>query len=212
MLLIDVSPDFRAQTLTAGINRIDAVLVTHAHFDHIGGLGDLRAASWRGKGAIPIHAGAETLEALRTRFGYAFADVGESYAPFLEACEFVPLTGYAHEVAGFSFLAFEQVHGDTRTLGYRIGDFAYSTDVSALPAEAWEVLDGVRTWVVGCLDRRSNPRHAHLERVLEWIARLKPQCAVLTHMGPGLDYATLAAELPEGVVPAHDGMVLELPS
>lgn len=208
VLVIDASPDFRAQALAAGMQRVDALLLTHAHADHIGGLDEFRAVGWRTGGQVPVFGDRPTLDTVRKRFSYAFYGVRTGgYEPFLDAVEIE--AGTPFEAGGFRCLAFRQEHGAVHSLGVRIGPFAYSTDVRHLPAEAKEALRGVGTWVVGCLGRRDNPRHAHLEQALAWAAELRPERTVLTHMGPALDYAVLRRDLPEGVEPAYDGMVLE---
>jgi len=106
---------------------------------------------------------------------------------------------------------FRQDHRVMETLGFRIGRFAYSTDVVTLPEESLEALEGLDTWVVGCLQRAYHPVHANVGRVLEWVARLRPRRCVLTHMSSDLDWAWLCANLPPGIEPGHDGMVLEVP-
>ena len=106
-------------------------------------------------------------------------------------------------------LPFKQEYGRSVTTGYRIDDMAYSTDVKVLPEEAFAALKGVKLWVVDCLGYREHPTHAHLDITLEWIARVRPRLAVLTHMSHQFDYETLLAALPEGVVPGHDGLMIE---
>lgn len=208
ILVIDASPDFRAQALAAGMERVEALLLTHAHADHINGLDEFRVVSWRTGGRVPVFGDRTTLETVRERFSYAFRGVETGgYEPFLDAVEIE--TGRPFEVAGLRCVAFRQEHGAVHSLGARIGAFAYSTDVRHLPPEAMEILRGVGIWVVGCLGRQDNPRHAHLEQVLAWVDELRPERTVLTHMGPSLDYAELRRVLPKGVEPAYDGMVLD---
>lgn len=209
-ILVDASPDLRAQLLAAEVRRIDAVIVTHAHADHVNGLDDLRYVNRLMRSAIPLYGDRATLDELRQRFGYAFRplDGHGFYRPVLEPREIA--AGTEFEAAGVTVLPIAQDHGFMASLGLRFGAFAYSTDVVRLDEAAFGALAGIDTWIVGCFQQTVHPTHAHLPLVLEWVARIRPRRTVLTHMSERLDYATLAATLPEGVEPAHDGLVLEL--
>lgn len=118
--------------------------------------------------------------------------------------------GEPFQASGFEILPFEQIHGSVTTIGYRFGDAAYSTDVVEMPEAAFAALSGIKLWIVDCLGYQPFPTHAHLTKTLAWIKRVKPERAVLTHMGPELDYRRLLSELPPGVEPAYDGLVLEI--
>ena len=204
-LLVDTSPDMRMQLIEAGVPAIDAVLWTHPHADHLHGINDLRGLSLTGRRLIPGYGDRNTRDEINTAFSYIVRG-DQGYRPIVQA----------HEISGpFSLGAiavtpFEQEHKVMKSLGFRFGAFAYSTDVVELPAESFETLKGVRVWVVDCLREEPHPTHAHLARTLEWIARLAPERAVLTHMSHHTDYASLAAKLPDGVEPAYDGMVIEI--
>jgi phosphoribosyl 1,2-cyclic phosphate phosphodiesterase len=188
------------------------VLLTHAHADHLHGIDDIRIVNRLTGQPIPLYARAETLAEVERRFGYALkpAVPGEPlYRPAL-----VP-----HEVAG-PFVAapslppvvsFAQNHGYSTTLGFRIGTVAYSTDVTELDEDAFAALAGIDLWIVDCLRREPHPTHSHLAKTLAWIARVQPRRAVLTHMDQSLDYKELTAELPSGVEPGRDGLVIEMP-
>jgi phosphoribosyl 1,2-cyclic phosphate phosphodiesterase len=209
-LLIDTSPDLREQLLDAGTARIDAVLMTHAHADHLHGIDDLRTVNRLMRAAIPLYADCTALDEIRARFGYVLKPVSEEsrfYKPTLVPHE---ITG-PFAIAGVGIVPFAQDHGfGNRTLGLRIGGFAYSTDVTELDEAAFAVLAGIELWIVDCLRREPHPTHSHLAKTLSWIARVAPRRAVLTHMDQSLDYRELSAELPPGVEPGQDGLVITL--
>jgi phosphoribosyl 1,2-cyclic phosphate phosphodiesterase len=207
VILIDSGPDLREQLLSARTNSIDAVLYTHAHADHVHGIDDLRAINKAMGRPIPIWATPAVMAVLQERFAYALqGGEGGFYRPTLLPNVF----DGAFEAAGVPVVPFEQDHGFTVTTGFRIGDFAYSTDVVQLDEAAFAVLQGVTTWIVDCVRLAPHPTHSHLERTLGWIRRIAPKQAVLTHMDGSLDYAALAALLPAGVEPGRDGLVLQV--
>ena len=208
-LLIDAGPDLRQQLLAAGKARLDAILFTHAHADHILGIDDLRAVNrFTGK-ELPAYGTRATLSRLDDRFDYAFIGATPPffYRPALSAVRVE--YGQVLEAAGMRLTLFRQDHGVMDTLGFRVGGFAYSTDVVLLPEESLPHLQGLDTWVVGCFQKGAHKVHANLDQVLEWVALLRPRRTVLTHMGPDLDWAWMRANLPEGIEAAHDGLVLE---
>jgi phosphoribosyl 1,2-cyclic phosphate phosphodiesterase len=212
-VLVDASPDLRQQFLANGITRVDAVLLTHAHADHLHGIDDLRAVNFHSGAPLEIWGDAETLHDATTRFGYAFnpprTNNGSWYAPSLVPRE---ITGNVLRVGDLDLSLFEQIHGGDRhpTLGVRVGRFAYSTDVKELPEAAFGALDGVEVWVVDCLQFEANRAHSHLAQTLDWIARIRPKRAILTHMGHRFDYSDLVTKLPTGVEPGVDGMTVEV--
>jgi phosphoribosyl 1,2-cyclic phosphate phosphodiesterase len=209
-LLVDTSPDMRMQLLAASVARVDALLFTHAHADHISGIDDVRMLNRLMDGPLDAFATPETLAELTRRFDYAFQpwEKPNFFRPVLTPRPVAPDSTIL--AAGMTVRLFEQDHGFIPTLGLRIGGFGYSTDVVTLDEAAFAALAGVDTWVVGCFQRAPHRTHAWLDRVLGWVARLQPRRAVLTHMGPDLDWAWLRDNLPPPVEAGFDGQVLEI--
>jgi phosphoribosyl 1,2-cyclic phosphate phosphodiesterase len=209
-ILFDMSPDLREQLLDAGVRRLDAVVMTHAHADHLHGIDEMRQLNRLMGAAIPLWGDGRTLAEIRRRFGYALeppAEPGSYYKPVLEPRE---ITG-PFAIGGVSLIPFAQDHGFSTTLGFRIGSAAYSTDVTQLDDAAFAALTGIELWIVDCMRRTPHPTHSHLERTLGWIDRVRPRRAILTHMDHTLDYRSLSAELPLSVEPGRDGLAIELP-
>jgi len=210
-LLIDASPDMRLQLLDAGVGRLDAILFTHAHADHTHGVDEVRALNRTMGEPMPIYASPETLAELRQRFAYIFRPQDPAAGAVFYKPALIPhIIDGPFEVAGIGVAPFTQDHGFSKTLGFRFGAVAYSTDAMALDEGAFAALDGVEVWIVDCYRRTPHPTHTHLARTLEWIGRVRPRRAILTHMDRDLDYDTLRRELPEGVEPGYDGLVIEI--
>lgn len=211
-ILVDTPPDMREQLLTAGITTVDAVLYTHSHADHLHGIDDLRAINRANNAPLDVYAEGGALETIRQRFPYVFSPL-EAGARFFYKPTLRPHRiedGESFRVGHITVTAFEQSHGFSTTLGFRFGDFAYTTDVVELPERAFELLAGVRVWIIGTLTDRPHSTHCHVDKALEWFKRIGPEQGFLTHLGNDLDHDTLAQSLPDGVEPAYDGMVLEL--
>lgn len=207
-LLVDTSPDLRAQLLDAGVGFLSGVLYSHDHADHTHGIDDLRGIAYAMRKRIDIYGTAETLAVLRRRFDYIFEEK-HGYPAICTQHE-IDIGAGAFVLGDIEVLPFEQEHGPVTSVGYRFGPIAYSTDVGELPEASFAALEGVEVWIVDALRYEPHPTHAHLERTLEWIERLKPRRAILTHMTWDMDYATLKSQLPEGVEPAYDGMVIDI--
>ena len=213
-VLIDTAPDLQRQTAAAGLKRVDAVLFTHDHADQTHGIDDLRAFVIRARRRIPCHMDAATHATLTRRFAYIFR--GEGAYPAICEDHLIPEHGVDWAVDGPSgaipITTFDQDHGlGVRSVGYRLGPVAYSSDVVNLSEEAFDALKGVKVWIVDALRYTPHPTHSHLERTLAWAQRVGAERTILTNMHIDLDFATLAAQLPPGVEPAVDGLSFTVP-
>ncbi len=206
--IIDTSPDLRLQTALAGAKRLDAILLTHDHADQVHGIDDVRAFFIRQRARIDCHMDASTDASMMRRFGYIFE--GDAGYPAICTRRAIAEHGAGWKVDGPSgaipVTTFDQDHGAVRSVGYRFGDVAYSSDVVNLDEAAFAALANLDVWIVDALRYKPHPTHAHLERTLGWIERLKPRRAILTNLHIDMDYATLRSELPAGVEAAFDGM------
>jgi phosphoribosyl 1,2-cyclic phosphate phosphodiesterase len=210
-ILMDTSPDLRDQLLDAGMSAVDAVIYTHEHADHINGIDDLRSARAVRGVNTPCYAALDVMEVITSRFSYLFEGLTDPKSFYRPVCRAVTFDG-PFTVHGIDVIPMEQDHGGPRSWGYRFGPFAYSTDCVTLPEATLAALEGIDTWIVDCLrDGDPHPTHANLDQVREWVARIKPRRTILTHMNHQADYETLKAACPEGVEPAYDGMVIEVP-
>lgn len=208
-VLVDCGPDLRRQLLAAEVGRLDAVIVTHDHGDHVHGIDELRPVSQLIGGPVPLLGRADVLAALQRRFGYAF-EQSDFYRPIVD-----PRTlGDEWRCGDATVRLVDQPHGDTTSLGLRFDEgrssVAYAIDFSDLSDEMANLYDGVDVWIADCLTRRPHPTHAHLDGVLNWARELRVGQLYLTHMGNGLDYRTLVGELPDWAAPAHDGLEIVL--
>jgi phosphoribosyl 1,2-cyclic phosphate phosphodiesterase len=206
-ILVDTTPDLRQQALTFNIARIDAVLFTHSHADHILGLDELRRFNWMQGGPIPCYASAQTWNHIRRTFYYAFDGVKRlgGGTPKLESHEIAgPVV-----VNGLRIIPVPLWHGDAPIFGFRFGNFAYLTDCNRLDDAAWPLIEGVETLVIDALRDKPHTTHFTVAEALEVIARVQPQRAYMTHMSHDLGHAATSARLPAGVELAYDGLVLE---
>ena len=209
-LLVDTAPDLREQLLACRVPRVDAVLYTHPHADHITGIDDVRILNRIAGRPLDAFGTKATLEELTRRFGYAFRPWKPPgfYRPVLVPREVA--AGETVAIADMQVRLFEQDHGFMPSLGLRIAGFGYSTDVVSLDDAAFAALEGLNTWVVGCFLRRGpHKTHADLPQVLDWARRLGARRTVLTHMSTDMDWNWLRVNLPAGVEPGHDGMAFD---
>ena len=212
-VLIDTSPDMRAQLLDADVGTLDAVIYTHAHADHVHGLDDLRMIFFNTRERLQVWADAPTRQALLDRFGYVFIQPpGSSYPPILEMNHIQGDVTIDGPGGSLTFTPFTVNHGSIDALGFRMNDVAYLPDVATIPDTAWPHLENLECWIVDALRRDPHPTHSHLSQTLGWIEQMAPRTAVLTNMHNDLDYQTLADETPDHIQPAYDGLTLSFPA
>ena len=206
-ILIDTTPELRIQALACNLRRVDAILYTHAHADHIVGLDDVRRFNAIQQQIIPAYGSAATLESLRKMFGYAQAD-HENPIFFRPCLDFVTIDG-PFELFGERVVPIELMHGRDSVLGFRFGEFAYCTDVSAIPERSWPLLEGVRVLVLYALRHREHPTHFNLAQALATAERIGAARTWLVQMAHDLLHAATNAVLPPQVQLAHDGQRIE---
>ena len=212
-LIVDTGPNFREQINRENIEKIDGVLYTHAHSDHINGIDELRVIHFRNKALVPIYGNAETLRDLKRRFDYLF-DGGliELYPPVLEPTEFKDADfSTIQTFKDIKFTPFIQDHGSIESVGYRFGDFAYSVDMHNLDDKAIETLKGIRTWIVDCAGyhQADNKVHANIEQIYKFNEHIGAENVYLSSLSLSMDYETLNKELKAGYAAAYDGLKFE---
>jgi phosphoribosyl 1,2-cyclic phosphate phosphodiesterase len=210
-VVIDAAPEFRLQMNAAEARRLDALLLTHDHADQCHGIDDIRAFALIQRARIPVWMDQETADSLSRRFDYLF--FGKGGYPAIGDIHLAPPHGEGWGVRGPTGLipitTFDQDHGEIRSLGYRIGGMAYSSDLVELPEASFEALENLDVWIVDALRWTPHPTHAHVEKALAWIERVRPKRAILTNLHIDLDYAELKRRLPPSVEPAYDGLTLQ---
>ncbi len=204
-VLVDTATDLRQQALRAGIERVDAVLYTHGHADHVLGLDELRIFNFIYRRPIPLYGDADTLVSVQRMFAYAF-DPDAIAVPRLTPVEI----GDRFELSGLEIEAIELPHGPGTVRAFRIGDFAYATDCNDIPNDAAARLRGLDVLVIDALRRKPHRSHLTLEQALEQVARLQPKQAYLTHLSHDLEHAATEASLPPGLAVAHDELTIEV--
>ncbi|NOZ41646.1 MAG: MBL fold metallo-hydrolase [Alphaproteobacteria bacterium] len=205
-ILVDTTPDLREQCLDADISHIDGVLYTHDHADHTHGIDDLRAISHIMGKRVEAYGNARTIAALKKKFDYIFASK-TGYPAILNANV---ITQNNFFIGSVPIQSFDLIHGNSITLGFRLNKMAYTTDFKAIAEGSEACLQGLDLWIIDALRPQPHPTHSHLAQSLELIEKFKPGCAILTHMTGDMDYETLRATLPATVVPAYDGMVIDI--
>ncbi len=213
VVLIDTSPDLREQLLSRRVDQLDAVIYTHDHADHTHGIDDLRGIAFVMRRRVDVHADAATRATLEQRFGYCFTTPPNgAYPPILNMHDINPgrpliISGPAGDIVLNPII---QEHGNIASLAFRVGNLAYSPDVSGLSPSAISSLDGLDCWIVDALRYIPHPSHFSVKEALQWIERLAPKRAILTHLHVDLDYAALKRELPPHIEPAYDGMQIDI--
>lgn len=211
VVLVDMSPDLRAQLLDASVQHLDAILMTHAHADHTHGIDDIRPLVIEMARKIDIYMDEPTEQTLRRNFGYVFVTPpGSQYPPLLTERRLRPGEVCRIEGGGGAIEAtpFRLEHGEIDALGFRFGNCAYTPDVCGVPPESVAFLQGLDLWIVDALRYRRHPTHWCLAETLEWIARVRPRRAILTNLHTDMDFERLLSDLPANVEPAFDGMQL----
>lgn len=206
-ILIDTSPDLRFQALTHGITRLDAVLYTHSHADHTHGIDDLRTFNFVSRRVIPCYGSPETVSNIKANFRYIFD--GSFSAGGKPELEITPVTD-EFDFQGIRIIPVEINHANWTIFGWRIGRVAYLTDCSGIPERSMERLKGLYLLIIGALRYNPHPAHFSVEEAVGAVSRIQPKLAVFTHMGHELEYEELSRRLPEGVMPAYDGMEFEI--
>lgn len=206
-VVVDTSPDFREQALRFGLERVDAVLYTHPHADHVFGLDDLRGFNFRQRASIPCFGAESTMARLRQIFAYVFEPTQEGGGkPQLELVS----VREPFELLGETVIPVPVEHGEMEVYGWRIGRFAVVTDVSRIPEESFELLDGVDTLVLSALRYRPHPTHFSIAEACDAAARIGARRTIFTHIAHDVDHGDVQQPLPPGIEIGHDGLVVDL--
>lgn len=211
-ILIDAGPDIRNQLFPLGLQKIDALLVTHTHSDHVAGLDDLRAFYWPDRVELPVYTTSNHAADVTTRFPYLFSKSDSSPSYFVPPMIMNEIAvGDCLNIGDFSIDVLHQDHGNTASLGFVFNEkFGYSTDVIDMPDESFEKLHNLDLWIVEALRESEHSSHSNFAQTFSWIERVKPAQAVLTHLGLEADYETVAGKCPPNVQPGIDGLVFDL--
>jgi phosphoribosyl 1,2-cyclic phosphate phosphodiesterase len=208
-LLIDAGPDFRAQALTNRLATLDALLLTHAHYDHVAGIDDLRPLAIQSGSHMPVYGSTATLDDVRTRFSYAFATAADGTTR--PALDLHPIRHYEpFAINPLQIMPFDVQHGTRTITGYRFGRLGYVTDASDLPPATIDLLHDLDVLVINALRFQPHVNHYSLEQALAMIAELQPRQAFLVHLSHAFDHALVNQQLPPGVALAHDGLQVEI--
>ena len=210
-VLIDAGPDMRQQLLTARVRSLHGVLLTHEHQDHIGGLDDLRPLNYRMQSSITLYGQQRTLDAVKSRYHYAFAESsGGSSRPNLALAPITPWQPLT--IANLTIMPIPIKHGSLNILGFRIGNFAYITDASTITDEVCHALQGVDVLVINALRDEPHPMHLSFEQATNYVDQIGPKRAYFVHLSHDVHHADLAPRLPLHIQPGYDGLMFEVPS
>jgi len=207
-VLVDTTPELRLQAIANKVHRIDAVVFTHAHADHIMGLDDVRRYNYVKGGPLDVFADHRTFETLHRCFDYAFKEPSPDQKVFRPHLVHRSITG-PFEIAGVSWTPIPLLHGEMPVLGFRVGNIAYCTDVSRIPSESYRLLEGLDVLILDALQKRKHTTHFNLEEAIEEAKKIRPRRTLFTHIAHGLGHAETNAELPHGMRLAYDGLVVE---
>jgi phosphoribosyl 1,2-cyclic phosphate phosphodiesterase len=208
-VLIDTTPDMRQQLLDAKIGKLDAVIYTHEHADHLHGLDDLRMIVINMQKRLPVFASKQTKNSILERFGYAFkTPKGSPYPPILDMNDLTETLEIQGAGGPIKFTSFDVDHGNILVRAIKVNDVLYTPDISTVRNDT-ELRD-LDYWILDSLRYKPHPSHVNLEQALGLIDRYKPKKAILTNLHVDLDYLTLLNETPDNVVPAHDGLQIKL--
>jgi phosphoribosyl 1,2-cyclic phosphate phosphodiesterase len=207
-IVVDTGTDFRQQMLEYPLCKLDAVLYTHSHADHIFGLDELRHFHLKQKQPIPIYADPKTLEALRQTFTYAFN--APEFGPYQAFVEPHVFANDSFKVCGIDVLPIKLDHTVMTSWGFRIGDFAYCTDFKRIEPQELQKLKDLDVFIVDCLMFDDHTTHVKFDETIQIIEHLKPRRAIFTHMNQCMDYEVALSRCPIGVEPGYDGMIISL--
>ena len=204
-ILIDTPPEIRLELLRAKVKKVDALLYTHCHYDHMAGAEDVRNFTSKQNRVLPIYGTRYDLKTFKDQMKFVFRKPKN-----FQTVQLNPIKVYTpFSVGKISILPIKQYHGSINSVGYRIGNFAYSTDVKYMDKKGLELLKVIETWILECTTNKETPVHVTLEQALEWIKYIHPKRAYLTHLGCEWDYDELSKKLPKNVKPVYDGMVIK---
>jgi phosphoribosyl 1,2-cyclic phosphate phosphodiesterase len=207
-IVVDAGPDFRQQMLQNNVDSLDAILITHEHADHIFGLDDIRSFNWQRKSAMEIYCEERVQENLKKIFNYVFA---LNKYPGTPRMELVSIDYKPFQIGTLNIIPIRLYHHKLPVYGFRFGDFAYLTDFNSIADQEFEKLRGIDTLVICALRKASHISHLNLESAVEFIHKLSPRKAYLTHMSHDIGkHADLIRELPSNIQPGYDGLVLNL--
>ncbi len=206
VILIDTGPDLRLQSLREGLRRVDAVLYTHTHADHLHGIDDLRAFCQLQRKQIPLYTYPDAVEHIKAKFGYTLRDPSDFWEiPVLSINKIEkPFELFGHQITPIPVF-----HGRSQIYGYRINNFAYMTDVSSIPDESFALLQGLDLLLIDCLRVDKHPTHINIEQSLQYVSQINAKQSVLIHMTHDLEYESLTKMLPSNVVVGYDGLKLQ---